>query len=177
MSITVDVGLLSGKAVTVKAGLDEDVGALQRRAQIALGVGRGRLVGSSGIVLDASASIKHAKLENGDVLMLQIQRIQVQASSQAFAAILGDGSVVTWGDAAAGGDSSAVQDQLKSVQEIQANASAFAAIIGDGSVLTWGRAATGGDSSAVQDQLKNVMCSRSKPLAVLLLPFLMMDPS
>ena len=90
MSITVDVGLLSGKTVTVKAGLDEDVGALKRRAQIALGSGRGRLVGSSGSVLDASASTKHAKLENGDVLMLHIQRIQVQASSQAFAAILGE---------------------------------------------------------------------------------------
>ena len=30
-----------------------------------------------------------------------------------FAAIIGDGSVVTWGNAALGGDSSAVQDQFK----------------------------------------------------------------
>ena len=40
---------------------------------------------------------------------------QIQATSQAFAAILGDGSLVTWGNAGTGGDSSAVQDQLKSV--------------------------------------------------------------
>ena len=67
---------------------------------------------------------------------------QIQAS-----AILADGSVVTWGDAAGGGDSSAVQDQLKNVQQIQASGSAFAAILGDGSVVTWGSAIYGGGSS------------------------------
>ena len=64
---------------------------------------------------------------------------------------------MTWGRAAYGGDNSAVQDQLKNVQQIQASNCAFAAVLGDGSVVTWGRAAYGGDSSAVQDQLKNVM--------------------
>ena len=49
MSITVEVGLLSGKSVTVEAGLDEEVGTLKRRAQIALGVGRGRLLDASGL--------------------------------------------------------------------------------------------------------------------------------
>ena len=38
----------------------------------------------------------------------------------AFAAILGNGSVITWGIAGNGGDSSDVQDQLKNVQKIQA---------------------------------------------------------
>ena len=56
----------------------------------------------------------------------------------AFAAILGDGSVVNWGNADYGGDSSAVQDQLKSVQQIQSSGGtfggAFAAILRDGSV-------------------------------------------
>ena len=47
-------------------------------------------------------------------------------SSAAFAALLGAGSVVTWGDAHCGGDSSAVQDQLKNVQCIQASCGAFA---------------------------------------------------
>ena len=37
----------------------------------------------------------------------------------AFAAILADGSVVTWGHESYGGDSSAVQDQLRGVQQIQ----------------------------------------------------------
>ena len=81
---------------------------------------------------------------------------QIQATGEAFAAILEDGSVLTWGDANYGGDSSAVRDQLKVVQQIQATGEAFAAILEDGSVLTWGDAYYGGDSSAVRDQLKGV---------------------
>ena len=38
-----------------------------------------------------------------------------KAAEYSFAAILGDGSVMTWGHAEYGGDSSAVQDQLKNV--------------------------------------------------------------
>ena len=40
---------------------------------------------------------------------------QIQGNDGAFAAILSDGSIVTWGGADEGGDSSAVQDRLKSV--------------------------------------------------------------
>ena len=156
MSITVEIGLLSGKRVRVDADMNEEVGTMKRRAQIALGVGRGRLVCSSGSVLDACAPMRHTRLQNDDFLTLHINRVQVEACCRAFAAILGDGSVVTWGLADDGGDSSAVQDQLKNVQQIQASFGAFAAILGDGSVVTWGSAAHGGDSSAVQDQLKNV---------------------
>ena len=43
---------------------------------------------------------------------------QIQATSQAFAAVLKDGSVVTWGNAYFGGDSSTVQDRLQRVQQI-----------------------------------------------------------
>ena len=45
---------------------------------------------------------------------------------------------MTWGASHRGGDSSAVRDQLKNVQQIQATPSAFGAILGDGSVVTWG---------------------------------------
>ena len=90
---------------------------------------------------------------------------QTQATESAFAAILVDGSVVTWGDADCGGDGTAVRDQLKNVQQIQATKHAFAAIRGDGSVVTWGAADCGGDSSAVRDQLKNVQQIQSTCLA------------
>ena len=40
-----------------------------------------------------------------------------------------------------GGRSSAVQHQLKDVQQIQASSTAFAAILSDGSAVTWGNAA------------------------------------
>lgn len=61
---------------------------------------------------------------------------QVRATDRAFAAILEDGSVVTWGDTRFGGYSSAVQDQLRRVQYIHASGSAFAAMLENGSVVT-----------------------------------------
>ena len=81
---------------------------------------------------------------------------QIQATRGAFAAILADGSVVTWGYARYGGDSSAVRDQLRGVQQIQATNQAFAAILADGSVVTWGDEERGGDCSAVREQLRGV---------------------
>ena len=84
---------------------------------------------------------------------------------------------MTWGDAELGGDSSAVQFQLKNVTQIQASDSrAFAAILDDGSVVTWGDPDYGGDSRAVQGQLKHVQQIQAGPQA-LSLPFLTMDPS
>ena len=71
---------------------------------------------------------------------------QVQASSKAFAAIRADGSAVTWGDAAYGGDSSSVQSELRNVLQLQASFGVFVAIRADGSVVTWGKAGLAGDS-------------------------------
>ena len=74
--------------------------------------------------------------------------------------VTNQGSVVTWGHPALGGDSSSVQAQLTNVQTIfspaGAFAGAFAALKQDGTVVTWGLANGGGDSSAVQAQLTNV---------------------
>ena len=50
MSMTVEVGLLSGRTVTVNADKNELVDSLRLRAQVALGVAKGRLVDSSGSV-------------------------------------------------------------------------------------------------------------------------------
>ena len=91
---------------------------------------------------------------------------QIQATHDAFAAILTDGSVVTWGDKDYCGDSRAVQDQLKGTRQIQAAYRVFAAILTDGSVVAWGSPVSAGDTRAVQDQPK--ACSRSNLLIVLL---------
>ena len=65
------------------------------------------------------------------------------------------GNVVTWGSAASGGDSTAVQEQLRGdVQHIYSTEWAFAAVLGDGRVVTWGDSVLGGDSRAVQEQLR-----------------------
>ena len=50
--VSVQVSLISGRTVPVEAGLSEPVGAVKRRAQIALAVGRGRLLDASGGILD-----------------------------------------------------------------------------------------------------------------------------
>eukprot|EP00439_Symbiodinium_sp_Y106_P031526 s2021_g3.t2 len=66
------------------------------------------------------------------------QRVrEIQANEESFAAILWDGSVVTWGSLD-GGDSGLVQERLRSVREIQAGAVAFAALRSDGTVVAWG---------------------------------------
>ncbi|CAE7745414.1 unnamed protein product [Symbiodinium sp. KB8] len=149
MAMNVEVGLLSGKTATVTLGVGEDVETLTRRAQTALGVGRGRLLDSAGNILDDQP--KNVR--------------QIQTSYHAFAGILGDGSIVTWGHAEFGGDSSAVQDQLKNVQQIQATGRAFAAFVGDGSVVTWDFSGRDGDGLAEQQQLRNVRQIQASRLA------------
>ena len=52
--------------------------------------------------------------------------------------------MVTWGSPDHGGDSSLVQDQLTSVQQIQGSGQAFAAVKADGSVVAWGNSDHGG---------------------------------
>ena len=156
MTIVVEVGLASGRTVSLEVRLDDPVESLGLRAQTALAVGRGRLVDSSGCVLEGAATLEAANVRNGDLLMLQISQVRICACVHAFAAILGDGSVVSWGDGRYGGDSRRVQEQLKNVQHIKSSDTAFAAILADGHVVSWGEARSGGDSSAVHDQLKDV---------------------
>ena len=72
---------------------------------------------------------------------------QVHVTKEAFAAIVADGSVVTWGNEDSSGDSMRVRDQLQNPQQIHATRSAFAAILPDGSGVTWGNPNWGGDSS------------------------------
>ena len=81
---------------------------------------------------------------------------QIHATRDSFAAILADGSIVTWGNPHCGGDSDEVRDQLTNVEQIHATHSAFAAILADGSVVTWGYPALVGDSTRVRDQLRHL---------------------
>ena len=96
VALHVEVGLVSGRTTRVQAALDETVGTLKRRAQIALGVGMGSLLDSSGCIVDGCMPVKKARIRNGDRLtLLRTNSVQVQASIGACAAILGDGSVVS----------------------------------------------------------------------------------
>ena len=80
---------------------------------------------------------------------------EIYSAALAFAAVKGDGTVVTWGSSNFGGDSSSVEP-VDDVTAIYSNDRAFAAIKGDGSVVTWGNSDYGGDSSSVQSQLAGV---------------------
>ena len=60
---------------------------------------------------------------------------QIQANWEAFAAICGDGSVVTWGSGTRG-DSSVVRDQLSNAKQFPSTDGAFVAFLRDGSVAT-----------------------------------------
>jgi hypothetical protein len=81
--------------------------------------------------------------------------VDISSANRAFAALKGDGTVVTWGNWP-GGNSDEVQDQLVNVKSITGNNGAFAAIREDGSVVTWGTPTIGGNSSHVKDELINV---------------------
>ena len=79
---------------------------------------------------------------------------QIFSNLSAFAALKGDGSVVTWGDSWAGGDSSSVSSSLASgVTQIFSTGNAFAALKSDGSVVTWGDSDYGWNSSSVSSRL------------------------
>ena len=80
----------------------------------------------------------------------------IQSSSQAFVALLSDGSAVAWGHPDFGGDARQVDERLTGVLDIQASEAAFAARRRDGTVVTWGSRAHGGDSSVVTEALRGV---------------------
>jgi hypothetical protein len=94
-----------------------------------------RLVTSKGKNLNnPSEPLWAAGLEDGDQLTAIVGQAKLAATETAVALwCCGGDGVVTWGDS----DSSAVQDQLKGVQQVQASDGAFAAILEDGSVVTW----------------------------------------
>lgn len=85
--------------------------------------------------------------------------VAISATHKAFAAIKSDGSVVTWGPADYGGDSSSVAMKLKEVVAIRGTRSVFAALRKDGTVVTWGDkfGRNASDTSAVQSELKDIV--------------------
>ena len=137
------MSLLSGRTALIETKLDVDFETIQQHAQNALKVGHGRLFDSCGLALEGPRSIRDCGLQTGDALTLHLQPVAILANLHQhnfnvgeFVAILGDGSVVTWGHIDNGGDNITVQHRLRNVQQIQASHKAFAAILGDGSVVT-----------------------------------------
>ena len=81
MSVSVDVHLLSGKWASVEVEADASVESLKHHAQSALAVpSRGRLLNSSGEVLDGAQTVTEAKLKSGHVLTMHVNQVQLTAS-------------------------------------------------------------------------------------------------
>ena len=156
--LQVKVSLLNGNPELLTLLPSSTVQDVRAKAQRAFGKKHLRLITAKNRVLDdPNKTVEEAEIEDGECLTALVLQPQLAATGGAFALWChGDSAVVTWGDARCGGDSTAVRDQLKGVQQIQATYHAFAAILADGSVVTWGYARSGGDSSAVRDQLKGV---------------------
>ena len=88
---------MSGMTVSLQTHGDESVESLRVRAQRALGAGKGRLLDSTGRVLDGGEPLKKARLQYQEPLTFQVRRVEICGGWLDFAAILGNGSVVTWG--------------------------------------------------------------------------------
>ena len=71
----------------------------------------------------------------------------IQATNGAFAAILADHSIITWGDPSCGGALGSCY--LKNVLHIEATGRTFAAILADGSMVTWGDPSESPDGSTI----------------------------
>eukprot|EP00435_Cladocopium_sp_Y103_P062881 s551_g24.t1 len=154
--LRVHVSFPSGSGETLSIPEHSKVGDLKLLAQKTFGKGFLKLVRGDGHVLtDLKESLQAAGLRDGETLTAVVQKINIASTDLAFALwCCGGSKVVAWGKPQRGGDCSAVQDQLRNVQ--QATHGAFAAILANGSVVTWGDPDHGGDSSVMQDQLRNL---------------------
>ena len=167
--LQVTVSLTSGRSASLSIPLASTVGDLKTMVRESLGKPFLRLITADGRQLNPSEFLEAAGLQDGAQLTAVVGEAKLAATRYAFALwCCGGDRVLTWGHRGRGGDSSAVQDQLKSVRQVQATREAFAAILEDGSAVAWGYPAWGGDSSAVQDQLKSVQHVQATRLVHLL---------
>ena len=151
--LQVNISLPSGRSEKLSLPESSKVGDLRTLAQKAFRQGFLRLVMSDGRLLaDPQESLQTAGIQEGDTLAAFALQARVAATKKlcrnitgAFALwCQGCDRILTWGHQQNGGDSSAVQHQLRNVQQVQATFGAFAAILSDGSVITWGNPQRGG---------------------------------
>lgn len=130
------------------------------------------LEGPLGIELDPAGTVGDSGLRSGDrVVPVVAPPVRLHSTSAAFAAVREDGSVVAWGDAACGGDCSAVDEQFSGeVLSVYSNDRAFAALMETGALVTWGDPRCGGDSRSVGEEVAQgirSVCSTKTAFAAL----------
>ena len=164
LMLQVNVALPSGKRNSLSIAESSKVGDLKRLAQKSFEQGFLRLVTAEGRILaDPNQFLQAAGLKEGDHLTAIVQQAKMAATDEAFAIWCHGGDrIVTWGRTCSGGDSFAVQDQLRNVQQVHATSGAFAAILADGSVVAWGHP-EGGAVIVLQCKISWGTCSKFRP--------------
>ena len=158
---TLAVQLAGGQEVVSDffLGADSTIGDVADAAgcQLAVASSRCVLLSPSGDCMAHSLTSSASNLADGDVitvLVMDVPRVYAHPRGWAFASVKHGGSVVTWGDAASGGNSDKVKSELTGgVDRVVGIGFAFAAVKHDGSVVTWGSRDHSGNSDEVRDQL------------------------
>ena len=112
--LNISVALLNGNHVSLRLSTSSTVQDVRTKAQRAFGKKYLKLVtAKNGVLVDFEQTLEEAGIEDGECLTALAFQPQLAATSRALALRChGDGSIVTWGRADYGGDSSAVQNQL-----------------------------------------------------------------
>ena len=130
----ISVTLASGRSHTFEVEDSITAGELRELAQEHFNTSFLRLVTADGGMVDPTQPVCPLGPDSTGIVIQP-----TMAATEGALAIFWPGSgVISWGMHNEGGDSSAVQAQLKNVQTIAAGWYAFAAILADGSVVTWG---------------------------------------
>ena len=124
--LKINVALPNGHAELLTLLPSSTVRDVRTKAQRAFGQKYLRLITAKNRVLvDPDKTLEESEIEDEECLTALVLQPHLAAIYKAFA-LWGHGysAVVTWGSRYDGGDSSAVRDQLKGVQQIQANGGA-----------------------------------------------------
>ena len=178
LMLKIHVALLNGNPELLTLLPSSTVQNVRTKAQRAFGKKYLRLITAKNrVLMNLEQTLEEAEIEDGECLTALVLQPQLASTEYAFALWChGDSTIVTWGEADCGGDSSAVQDQLRGVQQIQDT--------GTGPLLRFWKM----DQSlpgvrqtlAVtvrQFKTSSGVCSRFKPMLMPLLQFWKMDPS
>ncbi|CAL1162705.1 unnamed protein product, partial [Cladocopium goreaui] len=146
MMFQVNIVPLSGESRSFEVQQSSKVGDLSLLARESFGGFLQLLTAEGRVLSDPNESLEAAGLRSGDHLTVVALRANIAATAAAFALWCGGKKMVTWGHAVNGGDSSAIQDQLRNlnVKQVQATRTAFAAILEGGRVVAWGDPEYGG---------------------------------
>ena len=97
-------------------------------------------------------------------------------NQRSFAAIMSDGSIVSWGSVSTDGDEEIKRfTESGPFQQIFSNRHAFAAVRHDGKLITWGNGGRGGEKRAARMILKGELSMFSRHVGHSLLSSLMVQ--